>query len=357
MRVLSVAFPFAPVGPDAAGGAEQVLSTLDRALVAAGHRSVVVAQEGSRTAGELVPLPASRGTLDEALRRRIRTAVRCLVEARLRRERFDAVHYHGLDFAEYMPSGGPPSVATLHLPPSWYPAEALAPRDGLTLCCVSRAQRRALPRDAAGCAVVPNGVDLELFRPPHRPEERGDHLLALGRICPEKGFHFALDAARAARRPLVLAGAVFPYAEHRRYHRERIVPRLDRRRRYLGAVGVDRKPELLRRARALLVPSLAQETSSLVAMEALASGTPVVAFPAGALPEVVEDGRTGFLVANAREMAAAIPRVEALDRRACRRAAEERFGAESMVEGYLELYRRVAAGAAGVRAAAAEDAR
>lgn len=353
MKILSVAFPFAPVGPDTAGGAEQVLSTLDRGLVAAGHRSVVVAQEGSEVAGELVSVPASHGTLDEALRRRVRTAVRCLVEEHLHRESFDLVHYHGLDFADYLPAWGPPALETLHLPPSWYPPEALAPRENLTLCCVSRAQRRALPPAAGEAVVVPNGVDLDLFRPVRRPEELGEHLLALGRICPEKGFHLALDAARAAGRPMVLAGAVFPYAEHRRYHREQVVPRLDRRRRFLGAVGVERKPDLLRRARALLVPSLAQETSSLVAMEALASGTPVVAFPAGALPEVVDDGHTGFLVANAREMAEAVPRVDRLDRQACRRAAEERFGADRMVRSYLELYDRLAGGSTALATAAA----
>ncbi|MFP3940015.1 MAG: glycosyltransferase family 4 protein [Thermoanaerobaculia bacterium] len=357
MRVLSVAFPFAPVGPDAAGGAEQVLSTLDRALVAAGHRSVVIAQEGSRTAGELVPVPASRGTLDEALLRRIRTAVRCLVEGRLHEESFDLVHYHGLDFTEYLAPAGPPAVATLHLPPSWYPEEALVPREGLTLCCVSRAQRRALPRTAGEATVVRNGVDLELFRPAGRTEERGDHVLALGRICPEKGFHLALDAARAARRPMILAGAVFPYPEHRRYHREQILPRLDGRRRFLGAVGVERKPELLRRAQALLVPSLAPETSSLVAMESLACGTPVVAFPVGAVPEVVEDGRTGFLVSDAREMAAAISRVDGIDRDACRRAAETHFSAERMVRDYLDLYRRLAEGFPGLAAVASREAR
>ena len=145
--------------------------------------------------------------------------------------------------------------------------------------------------------------------------------------------------------PLLLAGRVFPYDAHLRYWRDEIAPRLDRRRRFVGAVGFRGKRRLLSAARCLLVPSLAPETSSLVAMEALACGTPVIAFAAGALRDIVEHGRTGFLVRDAEGMADAIARVDALDPDACRRAARERFSDAGTTAAYLALYDRIARGA------------
>jgi glycosyltransferase involved in cell wall biosynthesis len=153
----------------------------------------------------------------------------------------------------------------------------------------------------------------------------------------------ALRAAHEARVGLLLAGASFPFDEHRRYFESQIAPLLDRDRRFIGAVGWRRKSILLAQARCVLVPSRAPETGSLVAMEALACGTPVVAFPAGALPSIVEHGRTGFIVSDVHEMAEAIRRCDAIRPEHCRRAAEERFSAAIMVRRYLAVYRRLAA--------------
>jgi glycosyltransferase involved in cell wall biosynthesis len=136
---------------------------------------------------------------------------------------------------------------------------------------------------------------------------------------------------------------VFGYAAHRDYFDAEIRPRLDRRRRFLGPLGFRAKRRLLAAARCLAVPSLAPETSSLVAMEALACGTPVVAFPSGALAEIVEPGRTGFLVSDEREMAAAMLEAGRLDPAACREAALERFSVERMTSRYLERYRALSA--------------
>jgi glycosyltransferase involved in cell wall biosynthesis len=153
-----------------------------------------------------------------------------------------------------------------------------------------------------------------------------------------------LDAAKAAGVPLLLAGAVFPYREHRRYFEEEICPRLDHKRRWIGPVVGPAKRRLLAAARCLLAPSLAPETSSLVAREALAAGTPVVALRNGALVEVVEPGRTGLLVDRVDKLANAIRDAERLDPEDCRRSARDRFSAARMVGQYLELYRRLAAG-------------
>ncbi len=185
--------------------------------------------------------------------------------------------------------------------------------------------------------MVPNGV------PASERGVKGDYALLLARICPEKNLHAGLDAAALAGVPAVLAGEVFPYPEHTAYMDREIRPRLSDNARWVGPVTGADKARLLAGARCLLLPTLAPETSSLAAMEALAAGTPVIAYPSGALPEVVERGRTGFLVDSVEAMAAAIGRVDAIDTELCRRAAAERFPLTRMVDGYLELYERMTA--------------
>jgi glycosyltransferase involved in cell wall biosynthesis len=343
LSVLQVAYPFAPVDADPVGGAEQVLAQLDRALVAAGHRSWVVAAAGSRVAGTLVPVDVPLGDgrpLEPADEHRARAAFAATVADVVRRRHVDLVHLHGLDFDAYLPPPGPPVLVTLHLPLAWYSPLALSPRRPDTwLVPVSSAQARTAPAGVALLPPVTNGVDLAV----PRLTKRG-YALVLGRVCREKGFHDALEAAHRADATLLAAGRVFPWAEHRRYFEVEVAPRLDRRRRWLGPVGGPRKRRLLAAARCVLLPSRAPETSSLVAMEALAAGTPVIAYRAGALPDIVDDGRTGFLVDDVAGIASALGRVDRLDPDDCRRAAAHRFAVGRTTAAYLALYRSIAAG-------------
>ncbi|MBZ9761206.1 glycosyltransferase [Mesorhizobium sp. CA8] len=351
LTVLNVAYPLAPVGLDAVGGAEQVLSALDRALVRQGHRSIVVACHGSSAAGTLVETPAETGPLDEAAKDRAQQAHRAAIAAARARWPIDVVHLHGIDFGAYLPDDGP-TLVTLHLPLAWYLPEVLRPaREDLWLHAVSEAQQKTAPAGSKLIAPIPNGVDVDAL---YGPRRRRDFALVLSRVCPEKGIHLAIEAARRASVPLAIGGQIYPYETHVQYFADEVAPRLDRRRRFLGPLGFSAKRRLLNAARCLVVPSLAAETSSLVAMEALACGTPVVAFPNGALPDVVEHGKTGFLVNDIDEMAKAILASANLDSETCRAEARRRFSLDRMVSAYMDAYQALAklgASRAGLRAA------
>lgn len=336
LTILSVAYPFAPVSRDTAGGAEQILAHLDAALVQAGHRSLVVASEGSSVEGTLLPVERTEGTLDEGARARARKRHAEAIAAATRRWPVDLVHLHGIDFDAYLPPAGVLALVTLHLPASWYPPEIFAPsRPDTWLCGVSPAQHATFPPSTALLPPIENGVPVDALRSRHA---RRGFALMLGRICPEKGIHLAIEAARLADMPLIVAGEIFPYPEHRRYFEDDVRPRLDARRRFVGPIGFARKRRLLNAARCVLIPSLAPETSSLVAREAIACGTPVIAFPNGALPDTVEHGRTGFLVPDVAAMAEAIRACGQLDPEEGRRIARERFSLERMTGAYLARY-------------------
>jgi len=340
LTVLSVAFPFAPVGPCGVGGAERILAELDAALVAEGQRSFVVACAGSLVAGELfaAPMP-ERALISESDRRWHRWRFQAALDRVLSKHRVDLIHIHGMDFDQHVLPPDIPVLVTLHVPVEWYRPdvwEAFAGR--FQFQCVSESLRQSCAKVLGNVPVIENGVSLPKIR---LDREREEFALALGRICPEKNVHEALEAGTLAGTPVLVGGHVFPYREHGEYFHEKVEPRLNHEgvaHRFLGPIEAERRQRLLARAKCLLQPTLAPETSSLVAMEALAVGTPVIAYPSGALREIVEDGVTGFLVNSVEEMADAIRRVHEIRPEDCRAAAEKRFSRERMVREYFDLY-------------------
>ena len=358
--VLSVAFPFAVVGPGAVGGAEVVLSQIESALPSIGFRSVVVAREGSAPVGQLYATAVPLGQIDDGTRALAEGAHQANIDRALAAHPVSVVHMHGLDFHRYRLPAGTPILVTLHLPPGWYPETIWDLPLNYHLVCVSETQKAACPPHVRErIQVIGNGVRLP---DPASLRPGGRYALMLSRICPEKNLHTGLDAARLAGLPVLLGGEVFPYRDHLRYFAEQVEPRLtaparehDNRRaksdpaadaRFLGPVTGAAKARLLSRAACLLLPSLAPETSSLVAMEALAAGVPVVAVASGAVPEIVEHGRTGLLVSpggdTAANLASALREVRSLDRRICRETAEARFPIEAVLQRYAALYRQLA---------------
>jgi glycosyltransferase involved in cell wall biosynthesis len=335
MRILNVSYPFAPAGPDAVGGAEQILARLDAALTLAGHESFVLACAGSSVSGEHIPFSLVPGEITAEYKAAFYPAHRERIEHAIQEYRIELVHFHGIDFHEYLPFTGIPLLATLHLPLDWYPPEIFrSAHQNLFLHGVSHRQNASCPPSSRMLSVIENGVPV----PKTSKHCRRNFSLCLGRICPEKGFHFAMDAAKIAGMPLLVCGEVFPYEAHQKYWREEIRTREDRFRRFIGPLGLKRKTRFLSAAKCLVAPSLVAETSSLATMEALACGTPVIAFRQGALPDLIEHGRTGFIVDSVEEMAGAMRRVHLLSHEMCRRAARARFSVEAMTARYLARY-------------------
>lgn len=211
----------------------------------------------------------------------------------------------------------------------------------LRFACVSEAQARML---GGGLPVIPYGIDVASV-PFGDSREPGEFLLTVGRLVPTKGADRAIAIARRANLPLVIVGDVTPYlSDSRSYYEERVRPFVDGVRvRHFPTLPNAEVVALMGRARAFLFPISWEEPFGLVVAEAMAAGTPVVATPRGSLPELVEHGVTGFLGVTDEELADYAIRAGDLDRAACRRRAEERYGVERMVSDYEALYRRILA--------------
>ncbi len=332
MTVLSVGYPLFPVQPDSSGGAEQILGLLDREFCAAGCQSLVLAPESSSVDGRLLPTVRVDGEITPHVLSNAESVHAEVIRDALTRYSIDLIHFHGLDFHTYIPRTTVPMLATLHLPLAWYP-EGMVEQRPILMNCVSKSQA-----GDTGLPVVFNGIDTERFSP---VGSKGDYFLWLGRVCPEKGVHLALQAAKEAGVKLLIAGPVHPFASHQEYFRDQVEPLLDKRRRYLGAVEGKHKLRLLAEARALLVTSLVAETSSLVAMEAASSGTAVIALRSGALPEIVEPGRTGFIASRRDQLPDCIEKVAHIAPAECRKVALQRFSSHRMASDYLALYNRI----------------
>lgn len=361
--VLYVAYPLLRVSEDSAGGAEQMLFTLERRIAAAGHRTVVAASAGSRITGELLDTGEPASAPDQYEAREAEHTAGVLRYLRQCSRQFDLVHDESGSFWRHAAEcGGLPILATLHLPRSFYREEWF--RDlppNLFFNCVSRAQARTFADLPNLLGVVQNGIAPERFQislglaksqisrglNPAQDEPIdvpiGGYVLWLGRICEEKAPHLAIEAARRAGLPLVLAGQVYPFRYHQDYFAREIASHLSRSTsvQFVDSPSFGQKLALLRHARAVLLTSIAEETSSLVAMEAMACATPVVAFRRGAFPEIVADGVTGFVVDTVEEMAAALARVDRISPAACRAGVEAHFTAARMGREYAALYQDV----------------
>jgi glycosyltransferase involved in cell wall biosynthesis len=344
LRILYVAYPLLPISEHSAGGAEQMLLALEREMHMRGHQTTVAACATSHVAGSLFATGDPTEAADQFERcsqQQTRALLDWLGSGAV--DRFDLIHDMSGGFWQHADGLPLPVMATLHLPPSLYKhANFSIVPECVSFNCVSRSQVVEFYDLPRVLGVAPNGIDADRFPTEAVPQEDREYVLWLGRICEEKGAHTALDVARALNAKVIIAGTIYPFLYHQKYFAREVLPRLKRgglQAKYIGQPSFAEKVDLLRNARALLITSEVNETSSVVAMEAAACGTPVVALRRGALPEVVADGVTGLLVSDMQEMIAALPRVGGIKPETCRRYAEQHYSARRMADAYEELYR------------------
>jgi glycosyltransferase involved in cell wall biosynthesis len=335
------------VPPKFYGGTERVVSYLTEELVHQGHTVTLFASADSMTRAELVPFCPRALRLDPSCVDRLAPHFVMLEEVFRQADRFDVIHFH-IDYLHYPLSRRVrvPHVTTLHgrldLPEL---GPLYAEFKDMPVVSISDAQRRPLPA-ANWQATVYHGLPPDLHRCCDRP---GDYLAFLGRISPEKRVDRAVEIARRAGLRLRVAAKVD--AADQAYFRREVEPLFrDPQVEFVGEIGERDKGAFLGGARAVLFPIDWPEPFGLVMIEAMACGTPVVAWPAGSVPEVIDDGVTGFVVDTIDAAADAVRRAAALDRRQCRAVFEERFAAARMARDYLAVYRRLGAGEDGATA-------
>ena len=334
MRIAIIAPPWVAVPPSAYGGTETVLDTLARGLVDAGH-DVLLFTTGDSTC------PVRRDwTFERALGVGVpgsAAEIRHVLAAYERVWDFDIVHDHTLVGPLY--AGGFPHLATVTTIHGPFLSDLghLYRAVGARVPVIAISHHQASTATGVNLAgVIHHGVDLDRFG---FGDGRGGYALFLGRMHPDKGVHTAARVARAAGVRLKIA-AKMSEPHELAYFAQQVQPLLGGGIEYIGEVGAAEKARLLGEASCLLNPIAWPEPFGMVMIEAFAAGTPVIATPAGAAPEIVEHGRTGYLAATDHELVAALARVGELDRQSCRQAAERRFSARRMVNRHIALYRQ-----------------
>jgi glycosyltransferase involved in cell wall biosynthesis len=348
MKIAQVSPLFESVPPKYYGGTERVVSYLTEELVRQGHQVTLFASGDSVTQARLVAPCAHALRLDSQCVDQLAHCVVLLEQVMRQAQTFDVLHFH-LDYLHFPLAirQHTPHVTTLHGRldiPDLVPLYHTFP--SVPVVSISDAQRAPLPwlhwRGTVYHGLPP---DLYTFQP-----TPGTYLAFLGRVSPEKGLKQAITIARRAGMPLKIVAKVDQADQE--YFQTVIRPLLDDPLvEYLGEMGEAEKDAFLGQAYALLFPIDWPEPFGLVMIEAMACGTPVIAYPRGSVPEILEDGVTGWIVEGCEEAVRAVERVATLSRTRCRQVFEEHFSASRMAQDYVRLYRKLLEGKSG-RAAA-----
>ena len=339
MKIAQIAPLIESVPPRLYGGTERIVSYLTEELVALGHDVTLFASGDSITAANLVPCVPKALRLDASVRETIPYYMLMLDRVRQRADDFDVLHFHidQFHFPLFRPIAGR-TVTTLH---GRQDLPDLVPLyvgfDDMPLVSISNDQRRPMP-NANFAATVYHGLPVGLHRPNAGPH--GGYVAFLGRISPEKRPDRAISIARALGIPLKIAAKVDRADEA--YFRTTIEPLLDGPGvEFIGEINEHQKTQFLGEAQALLFPVDWPEPFGLSMIEAMACGTPVLAFRCGSVPEIIEDGLTGAIVDTMEQAIVALPGVIALDRKKVRQRFEQRFSATRMAKDYVGVYRKL----------------
>jgi glycosyltransferase involved in cell wall biosynthesis len=346
--------PWIPIPPPGYGGIEFVVALLCDALVQHGHDVELFCASGSSSSAKVHPLLEAPHPehIERALFEadHVALAFAAIDAAAQNGQPFDVLHDHcGYTPLAMADRQSTPLVHTVHGPfdQDTTPYYARQGRKGHVVC-ISQAQARMAPEEAGVEGVVYNPIDVDSWPVGY---QKDDYLLFVARMVEEKGPHRAIRVAQAIDRPLVLAGPVQP--GHERFFAKEVEPYIDGQKiRYVGEVGGVRKQRLFADAFAFLLPIRWPEPFGLVMVEALAAGTPVLAFAHGAAPEIIEHGVNGFLCRDEEEMARLVEKAGSIDPMRCRQSAAERFAPDRVAAGYEAVYREAVAGKVEARRAA-----
>ncbi|MFT3722181.1 MAG: glycosyltransferase [Hyphomonadaceae bacterium] len=335
MRIALTADPELPVPPKLYGGIERIIDLLAHGLVANGHDVTVFAHPDSATAGRLAAWPGrSSGSLIDTTRNSALLAEEAL------RKRFDIIHsFSRIAYLAPILALNIPKVMTYQRAISqrsvrW--AHALS-RGTLSFTAISKWMMQHVS-DSGTWDMIPNGVSLDVYG--YQPVVTRDApLVFLGRIEEIKGPHLAIEIARRLGRRLIIAGNI--PEDKREWVQQHVLSGVDGQLvQYIGPVDDAQKNKLLGEASAFLMPILWDEPFGIVMAEAMACGTPILGLERGAVPEVVEDGTTGFVRKTVDELVIAAERLDTLDRSLCRKRVERLYSQHAIVEQYQALYRR-----------------
>lgn len=340
MNIAQIAPLAERVPPKLYGGTERIVSYLTEELVAQGHQVTLFASGDSMTEARLVPCSDVALRLNPAVTDHIPHLIAMLEEVRSRAQDFDVLHFHVdvLHFPMVRQLAGP-TVTTLHGRLDLPDLQPFYRRfSEIPLVSISNDQRRPMP-PVRWMGTIYHGLPADLLSFAEKPET--SYLAFLGRISPEKRADRAIEIASRAGMPLKIAAKIDNV--DREYWETVIEPIVKSHQNieFIGEIDEQQKGDFLGNAGALLFPIDWPEPFGLVMIEAMACGTPVIAFRCGSVPEIIEDGVSGFVVNSVEEAADKVSLVLQLDRRGVRKAFERRFTAERMAADYLHLYRRL----------------
>ncbi len=342
LRIAQLAPLWIPIPPRTYGGIELMLHHLTEELVRRGHNLTLFASGDSKTSANLVPILEKAIWLDHELKNIHASVMRMIKEVFDRFYEFDFIHNH-FNFFMFPLSlrlDCPRFLTTVHRPVDAQYAEAMKAYNKASFVAISEDHKRSMENLGVPVLdVVYNGIDHERYEFNDKPE---DYLLYLSRLNREKGVLTAVEVAKAAGKKLIIAGNSAGNAEWSFFMHE-LQPLLNGDGiSFRGQVNFEEKVALLKNASALLFPIDRREPFGLVMIEAMACGTPVIAFRKGSVPEVVEHGKTGFVVDTKDEMTEVISKISNINRKACRERVEKNFTLKHMVDKYEEIYSKIA---------------
>ncbi len=336
MRIAQVAPLWFAVPPHTYGGTELVVSVLTEELIRKGHEVTLFATGDSKTEAKLVSI-WTKGLEKANLAAPFAVFSLMYKELLERQNEFDIIHdhceYYSVPFSKFLK---PPIISTLHNPITEEKNILYKKFPNINYVAISKNQKRSGP----GVNIVKtiyHGIPIEKYDFNPNPQ---NYLLWLSSIIPEKGPATAIEIAKMAGENLIISGPIFPYATD--YFEYRIKPLIDGKQiKFVGEANFEKKVELFKNARAFLFPIRRQEPFGLVVIEAMACGTPVIAFKEGSMPELIEQGKTGFVVNSQEGALRALKKIKRISREYCREYVKKNFPLKRMVNRYEQLYKKI----------------